>query len=55
MKICGKKWIEVNDLSRGQYFARKICNYSDAYIVVKEIISVRITGNTDIGQKDVVF
>ena len=42
-----KKWIEVNDLSSGQYsinknirfktlmFGSDLCDYSDAYVVVK--------------------
>ena len=42
-----KKWIKVNDLSSGQYSVNKdirfktsmltsdLCNYSDAYIVIK--------------------
>ena len=48
-----KKWIEVNDLSSSQYSASKntrfktsmlrsdLCDYSNAYIVVKGRISVR--------------
>ena len=47
-----KKWIEVNDLSSGQYSVNKnirfktsmlrsdLCNYSDAYIVAKGRITV---------------
>ena len=47
-----KKWIEVSDLSGGQYFVNKnirfkpplltsdLFDYSDAYIVVKGRISV---------------
>ena len=61
-----KKWIEVNDLSGGQYFARRnikfkismltsdLYDYSNAYIVVKGRISVRATENTDT-QKDIAF
>ena len=52
IKICDKKWIEVNDLSSGQYFVSKnirsktsmlrseLCDYNDAYIVVKETIDL---------------
>ena len=47
-----KKWVEVNDLSSGQYYVYKIitfrtsmlrsdlCDYSDAYIVVKGTIGL---------------
>ena len=47
-----KKWIEVNDLSGGQYFVDKniwfkalmlrsdLCGYSDGYIVIKGRINV---------------
>ena len=49
-KFVKKKWVEVNDLSSGQYSINKnmrfktsmlksdLCDYSDAYIVVKGII-----------------
>ena len=52
MKIYDKKWIEINDLSSGQYSARKnarsktsmlrpdLYNYSDAYIVVTGTIDL---------------
>ena len=59
-----KKWVEVNDLSSGQYSANKnikfktsmlrsdLCDYSDAYIVVKGIISDRGTNaNNRINKK----
>ena len=51
------KWIEVKDLSNGQYSVNKnirfktsmvrldLCNYSDAYIVVKGSITVERDGN----------
>ena len=54
-KVVTKKWVEVNDLSSGQYSVNKsirfktsmlrsdLCDYSDAYIVVKGKVSV--TGN----------
>ena len=50
-----KKWIEVHDQSGGAYSTSKqirfktsmlrseLCNYNDAYIVVKEIITVSAT------------
>ena len=56
-KFVTKKWIEVNDLSSGQYPVDKsirfktsmlrsnLCDYSDAHNVVKGRISVRDTNN----------
>ena len=47
--MCDKKWVEVNYLSSGQYSVKKNkrfktsvlrSDYSDAYIVVKETITV---------------
>ena len=47
-KFVTKKWVEINDLSSGQYSVNKnirfktsmlrscLCDYSDAYIVAKE-------------------
>ena len=32
-----------------------LCDYSDAYIVVKRIINLKASENTDLGQKDVAF
>ena len=57
-KIVTKKWIEVNDLSGGQYSANNIrfktsmlrsdlCEYCDAYTVVKGRISVTGTNNAN--------
>ena len=49
-QICGKQWVEVSDLSSGLYYVNKnitlktlrlrsyLCDYSDAYLVVKETI-----------------
>ena len=66
-KIVTKKWVEVNDLSSGQYSVKKnirfntsilgsdLCDYSDAYIVAKGRINVKTTENTDVGQKDIAF
>ena len=51
-KFVTKKWVNVNDLSSGQYSASKkimfktsmlradLCNYSDAYIVDNGTITV---------------
>ena len=51
-KFVIKNWVEVNDLSSGQYPVSKntrsktsmlrsdLCDYSDAYIVVKRTITV---------------
>ena len=59
-KFVTNKWVEVNDLSSGQYSVNKnirfktsmlradLCDYSDAYIVLKERISVRDTENANI-------
>ena len=56
-KFVTKKWVEVNDLSSSEYSINKnirfktsmlrsdLCNYSDAYIVVKGIISDTGTNN----------
>ena len=58
-KFVTKKWIEVNDLSSSQYPVDKsirfktsmlrsnLCDYSDAYIVVKESITVEGTNETN--------
>ena len=62
-KFVTRKWVEVNDLSSGQYSASKsirfktsmlrsnLCDQSDAYIVVKGKISVRGTNNANIKNK----
>ena len=44
-KFVAKKWVEVNYVSSGQYSVNKntrsdLCDYSDAYMVVKVTISV---------------
>ena len=58
-----KRWIEVNDLTGGQYSVDKnirfktpmlrsdLCDYSDAYIVVKGTINLGATGNNDMTEK----
>ena len=60
-----KKWIEVNYFTRGQYsvinrfkisiLRSNLCDYSDAYIVVKEIISVSGTNNANKRDKKLTF
>ena len=62
-----KKWIEVNDLSSGQYSVNKnirhktsmlrsdLCDYSDAYIVVKGRISVTGTNAANRRNKNLTF
>ena len=66
-KFVTKRWLEVNDLSSGQYSINKnmrfktsvlrsyLCDYSDACITVKGRINVKATANTDIEEKDVAF
>ena len=51
-KFVQRKWVEVNDLSSSQYFLNKnirfktsmlrsdLCNYSDAFIAIKETIDL---------------
>ena len=58
-KFVTKKWVEINDLSSGQYSASKnirfktsmlrsyLCDYNDAYIVVKGRISVKGTNDAN--------
>ena len=65
--VCGKKWIEVNDLSGGQYSVSKnlrfktpilrsnFCDYSDADIVVKRRITVADTVDAKERHKKLVF
>ena len=57
-------WIAVNDLSGSQYSADRfkppmlrsdLCDYSDAYIVVKGRINVRAAANTAVSKKDAAF
>ena len=62
-----KKWVKVNDSSSGQYSINKnigfktsmlrsdLCDYSDAYIVVRGRINVKANANTEIEEKDVAF
>ena len=68
-KFMTKKWVEVNDLSRGQYSAKKntsfktsmlrsdLCDYNDAYIVVKgkTDLLAPAANELDKAQKNVTF
>ena len=61
------KWIEINDLSSGQYSVNKnlrfktslirsdLCDYSDAYIVVKETITVEADNDAKNKNKKLAF
>ena len=65
--MCDKKQTEVNDLSSGQYFDSKnikfktsmlqsnLCDYSNAYTVVKGRISVRGNNNANTRNKQLIF
>ena len=58
-KFRTKNWVEINDESRGTYninsqikfkttmLNSSLCDYSDAYILVKEIIAVNNTAAAD--------
>ena len=58
-KFMTRKWIEVNDLSKGQYSANKnirfktpilrltLCYYSDVHIVMKGRITVEGTNDAN--------
>ena len=62
-----KKWIEVNDLSRGQYSFNKnvrlktsmlgsdLCDYSGAYIVVKGTVTVEGDNDGKTRNKKLIF
>ena len=68
-KFVTKKWVEVNDLSSGQYSVHKnirfktsmlrsyLCDYSDAHFVVKGTIDVlaAAANENDKAEKDVAF
>ena len=66
-KFVTKKWVEVNDLSSGQYSVNKsikfitsmliadLYDYSDAYIIVKGIISVAGTNTNNRITKKLTF
>ena len=58
-KVRTKKWVEINDESRGAYNTKSqikfettmlkssLCDYSDAYILVKGTITVNNTAAAD--------
>ena len=62
-----RKWIEENDLPGGQHSVNKnirfknpmlrsdVCDYSDAYIVVKETVTVEDTINGNKRNKNQAF
>ena len=68
-KFLTKKWVEVNDLSISQYSVKNImfeismlrsdlCDYSDAYIVVKgniDFLATAAADENDKAQKNVAF
>ena len=66
-KFLTRKWIEVNDLSSGQYSINKnirfktpmlrsdFCGYSNAYIVVKGEITVKSDDNANRRNKKLAF
>ena len=66
-KFVTRKWVEVNDLSSRQYSVNKnirfktpmlrsdLCHYSDAYIFVKETVTVKGSNNTNRRNKKLTF
>ena len=65
-KFVTKTWIELNDLSRCQYSVNKhrfktsmirsyLCDYSDAYIVVKRRVTVTSINAVKIRNKKLTF
>ena len=66
-KLVPKKWIKVNDLSSGQYSANKnirfktsklrsdLCDYSDAYTVVRGRITVEGDNDDKTRKKKLIF
>ena len=65
-KFVTKTWIELNDLSRCQYSVNKhrfktsmirsyLCDYSDAYIVVKRRVTVTSINAVKIKNKKLTF
>ena len=63
-KFRTKNWVEINDESRGTYninsqikfkttmLNSSLCDYSDTYILVKEIIAVNNTAAADANAND---
>ena len=66
-KFVTRKWIEVNDLSGGQFLVNRnlrfrismlrlnFCDYSDAYMVVKGRITAEGTNNANKRNKNLIF
>ena len=66
-KLFTKKWVEINDLSSGQYSVNKnirfkisllrsdLCDYSDAFIVVKGTISITGINDNNKRNKEITF
>ena len=66
-KLFTKKWVEINDLSSGQYSVNKnirfkisllrsdLCDYSDAFIVVKGTISIPGINDNNKRNKEITF
>ena len=66
-KYVTKIWIKVNYLSSGQYSINKkirfktamlrsdLCDYSDAYIIIKETIDLLAANENDKAQKNAPF
>ena len=62
-KYLTRKWIELNDLSNGQYSVNKnlrfktpmlisvLCNSSNPYIIVKGTINLKVYGINDMPEK----
>ena len=61
-KFRTKNWVEINDESRGTYTGSDIkfkttmlrsnlCDNADAYILVKEIITITRAGNDDVAKR----
>ena len=61
-KFRTRNWVEINDESRGTYTSNDIkfkttmlrsnlCDYADAYILVKETITITGAGNDDVAKR----
>ena len=61
-KFRTRNWVEINDESRGTYTSNDIrfktttlrsslCDYADAYILVKETITITSAGNDDVAKR----
>ena len=66
-KLFTKKWVEINDLSSGQYSVNKnirfkisllrsdLCDYSDSFIVVKGTVSITGINDNNKRNKEITF